>query len=761
MNKTLGLTFLFILFYALSDLSAQTNEGKEFWFSFMEHRDIGNNTMVAMITSKYNTNGDVSIPGRNWSRSFSVSANQVTVVNLPAFAETLGSEIIANNGVKLVSNLPVSVYIHQYHAARSEATVVLPKESLGREYYAISYFGVTRQSVDYPSEFIIIGMEDETEVHITVSDRTERGKSVNATFSVILDAGETYQVQADRSSGDLTGSYIMADKKVNVLAGARWTEVPLNCGLRDNLLEQMYPLETWGKRFVTVLNSNVNYDTFRILASRDGTEVKVEGTTTQSYRLNAGEFVEYNKSEATFISANNPIAVAQYAVGSNCSGHFLGDPSMVMLNSIEQTRDTVTLFNSQFEAITQNFINIVALTEDTASVLFDGQKLTDRGVVFRSIGNNARYAFARIQVGAGAHTIISGGCGVIATAYGYGEVESYAYGGGASFNPINVNPIPEGGCLNDTVFFDSKLPPNRYSIYWEISDGTSSSEHQFTHIFKQLGVYPAFAIISDKCLGEVDTVYRDMRISLRQAVDAIPDVLACQGETIELSATDLSGARYEWRGPNDYFSDRQFPSLDNTQPRQSGAYAAIGIVSGCATFPSYTHVEIIPTPVPELGESRIICPKDEDFEIILDPGLFTTYRWQDDSRTPTFKVEDGGLFRVSVTDEYGCVGVDSLELIRQCPTKLFAPNVFSPNGDKINDSFLILSDDIINIHLIIYDRWGNQVFETKDLNTAWDGVFQGQPAPVGVYVWTAQIEGYKRNGDVHTFVESGSVALMR
>ncbi len=108
MNKTLGLTFLFILFYALSDLSAQTNEGKEFWFSFMEHRDIGNNTMVAMITSKYNTNGDVSIPGRNWSRSFSVSANQVTVVNLTAFAEKFGAEIIAKNRVKQGYNLPRS-----------------------------------------------------------------------------------------------------------------------------------------------------------------------------------------------------------------------------------------------------------------------------------------------------------------------------------------------------------------------------------------------------------------------------------------------------------------------------------------------------------------------------------------------------------------------------------------------------------------------------------------------------------------------------
>ena len=147
MNKTLGPAFIFILFVSLPHLCAQTNEGREFWFSFMEHRDIGTNTMVAMITSKHNTSGTISIPGRNWSQSFGVSANQVTVINLPAYAETRGSETIANNGIKVTSNLPVSVYIHQYHSARSEASVVLPKESLGKEYYIISYFGVNRQGV--------------------------------------------------------------------------------------------------------------------------------------------------------------------------------------------------------------------------------------------------------------------------------------------------------------------------------------------------------------------------------------------------------------------------------------------------------------------------------------------------------------------------------------------------------------------------------------------------------------------------------------
>lgn len=728
----------------------------------MEHRDIGTNDMVAMITSKHNTSGTISIPGRNWSQNFTVTANQVELIKLPSFAETRGSETVGNNGLNVTSNAPVSVYIHQYHSARSEASVILPKESLGKEYYVLSYVGVYRNNTDYPSEFLIVGMEDETEVSITVSDRTLRGKNAKTTFSVMLDAGETYQVQAARGIGDLTGSYIIADKKINVLAGNRWTDVPVSCGARDNLLEQMPPVETWGRRFVTVLSERVSFDLFRILASRDGTVVTVEGTGgTDTHQMDAGEFVEYRKTESTFVSANHPIAVAQYLVGSECSGHSLGDPSMVMLNSIEQTRDTVTLYNSSFEAITENFINIVTRTADAQFVIFDGQNLADQGVNFTPVGADGRYAFTRLRVSAGAHTIISEGCGVIATAYGYGNVESYAYGGGASFNPINANPLPEGGCLNDTVFFDTGLPPNRYEVAWELGDGTTSKEHQFFHVFTELGTYPSSVIIEDLCLGEVDTLYEDLEVTLRQAVDAVPDILVCEGETVNLGATDLDRARYEWTGPNGYFSDRQFPNLTNARPLQSGSYAVIGIISGCATYPAITEVEIVPTPQPELGESEIICPKTEGFDLRLDPGDYSTYRWQDNTTTPVYQVESGGLFTVEVTDEFGCVGRDSVELTQQCPTEIYVPTAFSPNGDGVNDRFMVLGSDIVGIHLIIFDRWGNQVFESRDLDQPWDGKFNNRTAPPGMYVWTAVIEGFKRDGSMYTFQESGSVALMR
>jgi len=738
---------------------AQTNEGKTFWCGFMEHRDVNQNTKVVMITSKQTTSGTVSMPLNGWSQSFTVAANGVSLITLPANAETIGSESITSTGVLVSANDPVSVYIHQYFSMRSEASVVLPNSSIGDEYFVMTYEGVDRSGTVFPSEFLIVATQDETTIEITVSDRTKQGKQPASTFSVVLDQGQTYQVQAQSGNGDLTGSFLKGDKDFSLFAGNKWTQVPKSCEARDNLLEQMYPLATWGKLFVTVPNDKVNFDVFRILAAEDNTIVQVEGTSSNSYTLNRGQFTEYQSSQASFISSNKPIMVAQFNVGANCNGHTLGDPSMVILNTVEQTRDTVTLYNSSFQNITENYINVIAQTVDIDNILFDGNRLGDMGLTTGTVGPNNEFAYVRVSVSSGAHTIISQGCGVIAAAYGYGNVESYAYSGGASFNEINANPIPVGGCLNDTISFDTGLEPPRFEFAWDLGDGTTTTQNKFEHIYTELGAYPVQLILTDRCLLKTDTLYRDLLVSLRQAVDASTLIEACQDESIQLSATDLAGARYEWQGPNDYFSEEQFPSLHGVQPGMSGDYSVVGIVSGCATFPAYTPVEIYPTPLPDLGPDTIFCSRDFVFE--LDPGDYAAYTWQDNALSATYPVNFEGNYSVTVTSDFGCLGFDEVSLVEQCPTNIYVPNIFSPNDDNINDTFGPFATDIISLQFQVYDRWGNLVFESHDENNHWNGEWNNKLAPNGVYVWFVELEGYLRDGSVFSQKKTGSVTLIR
>ena len=152
--------YLFLFFSCLSSFSlAQSNEGTKFHFAFLEHIDVGRNNMVAMITSKFATNGVIEMPLLGWKQSFSVTANQVTIVTLPKTAETVGSEMVSSNGISISSEKNISVYMHQYYNQRSEASIVLPDDALGTEYYAIAYKTYQRSGIVYPSECVIVGVK--------------------------------------------------------------------------------------------------------------------------------------------------------------------------------------------------------------------------------------------------------------------------------------------------------------------------------------------------------------------------------------------------------------------------------------------------------------------------------------------------------------------------------------------------------------------------------------------------------------------------
>jgi len=739
----------------------QSNEGRDFWFGFMEHRDVGENSMIVMITSRKNTNGTISVPGSNFSRDFTVSANEVTLIPLPNSAETIGSEYINRNAINITSQEDVSVYIHQYFGMRSEATVVLPTSSLGAAYYVISYTGVgnTFDGGNYPSSFLLVASHDETTINYTLSGDSQNGKSSGSTHTIELNKGEVFQVRSKDWLTDLTGTYISGDKDFALFAGTPWSQVPLGCLAMDNLLEQMYPISTWGTKYVASSFFGTASDLFRIIASENNTVVRIEGEVTETRNLNAGEHYDFQASNGSYIESNLPISVAQFITGSSCNGG-VGDPSLVILNTVQQIRDTVTLFNSGFSAIDQNYINVICQTKEADLVYIDGSRVTDLGFRFIPIGEEAQFSYAAIATQVGAHTLYTEGCGIIAMAYGYGDVESYAYSGGASFVDINQNPLPEGACLNDTILFSSGLPPERYQVSWDLGDGKSSLLHEFSHLYPDLGTYPLSVIIEDLCFGDIDTLYQDVLISLRQDLQVGPDQEGCEGSDITLEAIDLDGANYEWIGPNEYAANQQYPTIESVKLEEAGIYEVVGNISGCKTYPLVVGVEVHQNPLPNLGEDIVICEVDQE-EIIINPGTYTEYFWQDGSTSSEYNIIKEGLYNVQVFDSNGCTGTDTLTVMAQCPTRIYIPNTFTPNGDGINDIFGVWGIEIASMNLRVFDRWGELVFETIEVENRWDGTKDSSVLGIGQYVWTLQYEGYTEEATLLKGSESGTVLLMR
>jgi gliding motility-associated-like protein len=112
-----------------------------------------------------------------------------------------------------------------------------------------------------------------------------------------------------------------------------------------------------------------------------------------------------------------------------------------------------------------------------------------------------------------------------------------------------------------------------------------------------------------------------------------------------------------------------------------------------------------------------------------------------------------------VEDYYGCVNYDTVRVNVVKNTLLLLPTAFSPNGDGINDIFRIVK--FLNLKTLvsfnIYNRWGELVFSTDDVNEGWDGTFRSRPQPTSSFVWVVKGLDF----DDQEFIQKGNVTLIR
>ena len=475
----------------------------------MKHIDDTRAGMSLYITSDSSTTGTVSIPGQNWSTNFTVTANKITVVNVDVPKAYFScSDCIASKAVKVTSNKDVVVYAHHYQGARSDATLVLPTRTLGKEYYIMTYqeaVGTGR------SQFIVVANNDNTKVNINptaaISKNFGGTRPAGSTYQITLNTGQIYQGIASSSTGDLTGTHIevidtgasASCQKVAVFSGSSFTRITNGCslgGTADNLTEQLYPTISWGNRFILVPALGRVSDNFRFIAKDDNTRIiiyKKSGPPTIA-NLNSGEkFDVLSEDEVRYAFANNPILVAQFQKTAGCDGggNIIGDPSMTILNPIEQTLKEVTLYSSEFFNIDNHYLNIVIPTYAASSFRVDGQLAT-----FTPVPRYAQYSYARITVNKGTHNL-KADAGFIATAYGEGRVESYGYAAGANVKDLtaiakvtnSAQSVETSGCLGQPMKFEGSAEYPVVKWEWDFGDGNTDTLQNPTHIYLDTGTY--------------------------------------------------------------------------------------------------------------------------------------------------------------------------------------------------------------------------------------------------------------------------------
>lgn len=461
-----------------------TNRGTDFWVGHMGHIDGTASSFKLYITSDVNTSGFVSIPLQSWSQPFTVTANAITIVQVPSVTGYVGcSDCIQQKGIHITANDDIAAYAHIYASARSDATLLLPTSILGKEYYATCFRQLTNGQ---RSQFMVVATEDSTLIEITPIANTTGGQLANVPFNITLQQGEVYQVQ---SATDLTGSKIIAIsnnnetcKKIAVFAGSTFTE--LGCvGSGDNLFEQMYPPNTWGKNFITSpLKTRTGGDLFRVMALSSGTTVTINGVP---HLLNQLEYHDTLLSVASYYSADKPIVLSQYARTQACDNK-TGDPFMVMLTPVEQTVNNVLLYSSPEQNITGEYINVTMKTADIGTFLLDGGAVT-----FTPVAANPSYSYSQNTVSAGTHTLVADS-GFNAIAYGFGSPESYGYLAGANAKvlpqqTITINPLP--ACKGSDIIFNGSSSNTPTSWKWYFGDSDTSILQNATHVYADTGTF--------------------------------------------------------------------------------------------------------------------------------------------------------------------------------------------------------------------------------------------------------------------------------
>jgi len=186
----------------------------------------------------------------------------------------------------------------------------------------------------------------------------------------------------------------------------------------------------------------------------------------------------------------------------------------------------------------------------------------------------------------------------------------------------------------------------------------------------------------------------------------------------------------------------------------SGTYMdTLMAANGCDSIRTL-QLTVLSKPAPDLGIDKNLCSGDS---ALLYPGQFTNYSWQDGSTQSRFTVKQPGLYSVMVTDNCGSASDEIMITESNCD--IYFPTGFTPNNDGKNDLFKILGGyNLKDYRLVIYNRWGQKVFETVDFAKGWNGSFNGQMPSSATFVWYCE---FIKPGNASKTKMKGTVTLIR
>jgi len=306
-----------------------------------------------------------------------------------------------------------------------------------------------------------------------------------------------------------------------------------------------------------------------------------------------------------------------------------------------------------------------------------------------------------------------------------------------------------GGCSPFEVqFINNSLQGSSTSFTWHFGNNTESDVQDPSVIYDIPSPIPydVTLIVTDpESCNLVDTQMVQIMVNPGIDVDFMPEQAICEGDLLVLDAGN-PGSNYNWStGEN----------TQSIQISEQGEYSVFVNNDFCEdSDTTYLTVHEHPS---YIGSTELCS----DHELMLSaiPGG-SEYMWSTGDTTVSIVVTESGLYWNNYLDNNFCERSDTILIkLSDEAEHVFAPNSFTPNGDGVNDTWQVYGVGLNNqFEVRVYNRWGNLIWETLDINASWDGTHNGGSSEAGVYAYKLYFYSKCYDKKIETI---GSILLIR
>ncbi len=353
--------------------------------------------------------------------------------------------------------------------------------------------------------------------------------------------------------------------------------------------------------------------------------------------------------------------------------------------------------------------------------------------------------------------------------------------------PVTVYPVPVISfsantiCVNEppTVFTNTSTvgaPDNFQSWLWDFNDGNTSTDFEPTHTYLNAGDYDVqlTGTTNHNCEAAANvtiTVYEKPTTTFSSNI-----VDSCSIACIHFESTSTSETAnvigWQWTFNNGTYSGLEKPTscFENTSNTDDITFD-ITLVStndlGCSdTLTQQDYITVWHNPIADFDYNhRTIDMYMRDFEFYNQSIGEEFYHWEfgdgnsSNIEFPYHQYADTGTYMVEllVSTIHGCTDTIWKPVRVDAVTNIYAPNTFTPDGDGVNDVFKAVTYNIVELKLMIFDRWGLLLYTGNGVDTFWDGTYKGKESQQDTYIW--QIKAKDGFGKNYTY--RGHVNLLR